>query len=344
VTHKSRVIWLAILLTSPIVVLTQPPEYTLIQLQGAGVGRAFAINERGHIVGRLGPFPTFAVMWDDDGSIIARDPTPGSDSEARGINNRGQVVGYQQGLGNVLWEDGTTIGLDGTDLGDISPAAINSRGQIAGAIPTPISGERHAALWENGTIVDVGVLPGDTSSNAQAINNRGQIVGWSSSFSGVYRAFIWDNGTMSELPGLDGQEGQDTYASDINNRGQVVGSSGSRPVMWENGIPIPLDTFLPSTSGRAFGINDSGDIVGYLQSPTSSDFLPVLWQNGTPLALPTPPLNPSPGSAAVDINNRGTIIGYWVHFPGGGETVPLLWVRNARSEIDPTPRVTRSRP
>ena len=329
VTHRSRLIWLAILLTSPVAVLTQPPEYTLVRPEQAGVGRALAINERGQIVGFLGPFPTFAVMWDDDGRIIARDPTPGSDSEAHGINNRGQVVGYQEGLGNVLWEDGTMIGLDGSDLGEISPAAINNRGQVVGSIATAIAGEYHAALWDNGTIVDLGVLPGDSSSNARAINSRGQIIGTSSA-GPLDRAFIWDKGTMSELPGLDGQEGQDTLAFDINNRGQVVGSSGLRPVIWENGTPVPLDTFLPSTTGRAFGINDSGDIVGFLQSPTSSDYLPVLWQNGTALALPTPPLNPSPGSAAVDINNRGTIIGYWVHFPGGGETVPLLWVR-ARS-------------
>ena len=82
-----------------------------------------------------------------------------------------------------------------------------------------------------------------------AINNRGQIIG--SSYSGDFgrggRAFIWDRGIMSELPGLDGQEDQDTSASDINNRGQVVGYSGRalRPVMWEKGIPIPLETLPP---------------------------------------------------------------------------------------------------
>jgi probable HAF family extracellular repeat protein len=83
------------------------------------------------------------------------------------------VVGYQEGLGNVLWEDRTMIGLDGSDLGEITPAAINNRGQIVGTIPTAIAGEPHAALWESGTIVDLGVLPGDSSSSARAINNRG---------------------------------------------------------------------------------------------------------------------------------------------------------------------------
>ena len=86
------------------------------------------------------------------------------------------------------------------------------------------------------------------------INNRGQIIG--SSYSGDFgrggHAFIWDKGIMSELPALDGQEGEDTSASDINNRGQVVGYSGRelRPVMWENGIPIPLETLPPFDERR----------------------------------------------------------------------------------------------
>jgi probable HAF family extracellular repeat protein len=319
-------IWLAILLLSPVVVLTRAPEYTLVQLFGDG--RPSAINERGHIVGTIGGYYNpKAVMWDDDGSILAMNTTPGVFSYAYGINNRGQVVGYTYGRGAVLWEDATTIGLDGIALGEIAPAAINERGQIVGSIPTAIANERHAALWQDGTIIDLGVLPGDISSEAVAINDRSEIIG--RSYSGAqWRAVIWDKGTLSELPGISGQS---TAASDINNRGQVVGVSGSLPVMWENGIPVLLETLPNLTRGSAAGINDNGDIVGTLAGPTSWPRVPVLWRNGRPVALPalSYPIPFASYDVATDINNSGTIIGYRTFNYGEGSG-PLLWVRNAQ--------------
>jgi hypothetical protein len=50
VTHRFRFIWLAILLTSPIVTFTKDPDHALVQLPG-GTGYALGINERGQIVG-----------------------------------------------------------------------------------------------------------------------------------------------------------------------------------------------------------------------------------------------------------------------------------------------------
>jgi probable HAF family extracellular repeat protein len=263
------------------------------------------------------------VIWDDRSVIPLFLPL----GIAYDINNRGEVVGIAAN-GNVLWDHGTMI-----DLGEISPVAINDRGQIAGGIKTANAPETHAALWENGAIVDLGVLPGDSSSFAQAINNSGQIIG--SSYltkSGAplrRRAFIWDKGTMLDLPGLDGQ---DADALAINDRGQVVGDSGLRPVMWENGVAIPLETLpAPLTFGRATAINNKGDIVGFLGSPACSCRLPVLWENGTPVALPMfPSLSSFPNDyQPTDINNSGTIIGYQQRF----ERVvwPLVWVRNGRS-------------
>ena len=321
-THKSRLIWLAILLTSPIVAFTKDPDYALVQLPG-GMGYPLAINERGQIVGFLDPYIFHAVIW-EDGSVIPLFPPT---STAHDINNRGQVVGVAGGV-NVLWDHGTMI-----DLGEITPDAINDRGQIVGFIRTANVLEIHAALWENGTIVDLGVLPGDSSSFAAAINNRGVIIGTSSS-GARGRAFIWDKGIMSELPGLDGE---DTRALDINNRGQVVGYSGVRPVMWENDIPSPLETLPNSISGAAVAINNNGDIVGRLvvvQKKGPEGFaghVPVIWENGKPVALPMfPPSLSFPNDYyPTDINNSGTIIGYQQR----SERVvfPLVWVRNAQS-------------
>ena len=272
-THRSRLICVVILLTCPILVLTKDPDYTIMELPtlpSFTLGPPSAINERGQIVGTLGFVQTHAVMWDDGTVIDLEGPfVPGHFSEAHGINNRGQVTGRQtiglsEGHG-VIWEKGTV-----TDLGEFSPGDINERGQIVGMIGS------NAVVWQNGTAVELGVLPGDATSQASAINNRGQIVGisYTAGFSSS-RAFIWDRGKISELPGL---EGQNTDAFDINERGQAVGSSGLLPVMWavlwRNGKPMALPTLPPSpvtpNDYVATGINNGGTIIG---SRTYSGFL-----------------------------------------------------------------------
>jgi uncharacterized membrane protein len=136
---------------------------------------------------------------------------------------------------------------------------------------------------------------------------------------------------MSELPGLEGE--QYSFAEDINDRGQVVGYSGPWPVIWEDGTLIRLEILPPFTSGQALGINNTGQVVGFLEFPTAPTGLPtrvpVLWENGRATVLPMLPPDPDFRNeyVATDINNRGTIIGY--HRRGGLH--PLVWVRNARS-------------
>ena len=70
-------------------------------------------------------------------------------------------------------------------------------------------------------IIDLGTL-GGTFSDARAINERGQVVGESTTASGEEHAFLWQDGTMSDLGTLSGDQSE---ANGINNRGQVVGGS-----------------------------------------------------------------------------------------------------------------------
>jgi probable HAF family extracellular repeat protein len=107
--------------------------------------------------------------------------------------------------------------------------AINNRGQIVGIAENAAS-RVHAFLWENGTMIDLGTLPGDVLSRARGINNRGQIVGESISAGGFRRAFLWKDGTMIDLGALAG--GSPSSAWDINAHGDVAGESGDRAVLW----------------------------------------------------------------------------------------------------------------
>ena len=71
-------------------------------------------------------------------------------------------------------------------------------------------------------MTDLGTGP---SSRAEAINNRGQVVG-TACHDGVQetpcRGFLWQDGAITQLGTLGGTCSR---AMDINNRGQVVGMS-----------------------------------------------------------------------------------------------------------------------
>jgi probable HAF family extracellular repeat protein len=101
---------------------------------------------------------------------------------------------------------------------------------------TPFSStnERHAFLWRSGSgMQDLGTL-GGTSSGASAINNRGQVVGYSETVSGALHVFIYSNGQVTDLYGLiDPALGLTLHwATDINHSGQIITSgTNSHPYL-----------------------------------------------------------------------------------------------------------------
>ena len=77
-------------------------------------------------------------------------------------------------------------------------------------------------VFSQSNIVDLGTL-GGPHSNAYAINDSGQVVGWSYVASGKMHAFLW---TLKEgMRDLGTLGGADSVAKSINYQGQVVGNS-----------------------------------------------------------------------------------------------------------------------
>jgi probable HAF family extracellular repeat protein len=170
--------------------------------------------------------------------------------------------------------------------GDTSGAAtaINDNGQIVG-----ISGicdqavgrhtARHAVLWENGGVTDLGNLGAQWWNTPTAINQRGDIVGFAGDPAfvegDILHAFVWtrENGIRPLKP-LKGRTPKhvDSEAYGINELGQIVGTScdadfvDCRAVIWNHGTyPADLNDFkgsFPIRLETAKGINDNGEITG----------------------------------------------------------------------------------
>jgi len=122
------------------------------------------------------------------------------------------------------------------------------------------------------SVTDLGVLPGDTDSDAWAINSAGDVVGLSNAAGGtpgaptVYHVFLYRSGRMARL-GIPLGSAWRGAALAINDRGQVVGRFAASPkadhaCLWAAGTQQDLGTLpgLPDTF--AAGLNDRGEIVG----------------------------------------------------------------------------------
>jgi len=76
-------------------------------------------------------------------------------------------------------------------------------------------------------MTDLGTL--GSYSRAQGINDRGQVVGFSTTPSGYEHAFIWEKGQMTDLGALYSYK---SLAHRINNLGQFVGDTSTDPYVW----------------------------------------------------------------------------------------------------------------
>ncbi|MEO7718946.1 MAG: PEP-CTERM sorting domain-containing protein [Capsulimonas sp.] len=233
------------------------PSYTLTDLgvlPGYSYSSGNKINNFGNVAGTsYGPSGSHGFFY--NGSLHDVGTFGGNSSEALGINNLNQVVGFAakpdnyseafmydgslhdlgRGAAFGINDQGHVVGADansgwyydgsvrhtiGTLGGSVSAGVnVNSSDLVAG-YATTASGDFHAISYHNGVLTDLGTL-GGTSSSGHDVNDSGIIVGTSTIGAGSHHAFIDNNGVMTDINGGGFQE---SYGYGINSAGDVVGS------------------------------------------------------------------------------------------------------------------------
>lgn len=281
------------------------------------------INDSGQVSGTAASTTvdaSFAVRWNSPSSqptaltgLIPFDVTQTLLPFDAGwtINNPGAVAGTvwtpAGGTNAALWQPGSTtvtdLGNFGGQFTNVFNHMINDAGTVVGTGQTENGEASRGGAWINGGAPELlALLPGGVNSEANGINNLGQIVGAA------------NNGDFDDI-------------GDINV-----------PVLW-NGVneqPTLLGT-LGGARGMALSINDDGLIVGFSEG-TDGKAHPTLWANGQIIDLlqfvPTnliaagwhivdDPISQSSimSSDWLDINNQGVIV---TNLYNGDNTIPFM--------------------
>ncbi|MEH2162000.1 MAG: hypothetical protein V7K38_13375 [Nostoc sp.] len=239
--------------------------------------------------------------------------------------------------------------------GAVNAASINDFGQIAGRFDTgatftntnattgvvqPNNLVRQGFIWENGTLTaltstgvkngesDFGAADGATVSlltpNVNTISDRGIILGTGDEVrqpipKATDRALLWekDNGTYSLTINDFGKV--ESYFLDTNESNLIVGRNidaqeFEKPLYWENGVVTGLAE-LGGDGGTARGVNDYGQIAGYVDSDGILDGVAkntaIVWEKDANGVYQLTNLGTFGAEQATlrDINNGGQIVG-----------------------------------
>ena len=195
--------------------------------------------------------PTLDPFLWENGTMIDLGTLGGTFGGAQCANNRGQVTGSSNLLGDsashpFFWDRGvmTDIGTFGGNFG--FPTWINDFGEVVGRANLPGDQIHHAFLWRDGVLTDLGTF--GTNSTAFQINSSHQIVGASRIDAQNNHAFLSENGgpiiDLNTLIASNPSSLTLVGAFNINDRGEITGL-GAPPGVPPTGTDAPgLHPFL----------------------------------------------------------------------------------------------------
>ena len=203
----------------------------------------------------------------------------------------------------------------------VSLGLLGSTGLVSGQTPSY-------------TYTDLGVPTSVAASSnafsyATGINDSGTIVGEFGSLAGYQgHAFSYANGTMTDLSqAITGSTSGECYAYGIDAAGDIVGAInsyalGETPSAFllpaEGGV-ASIPPLSPGSAVVAYGINNSGQIVGWSMNSAGNGFHAYIYAGGQTHDLGVLQTGSDQGSIALNVNDSGVVVGNSVKFiPGLG--------------------------
>ena len=241
-----------------------------------------ALNQSGTIVGYYQPVGGAVHGYKEDGLSFTTVEPPGSlGSSVEGINDHGDMVGVycptlkgcpgETGQYGFSYKNGTYHKL-AYPLPKVATIAnaINNLGQVVGGYcPGPVAcapgggiqPSAHAFSLSRSVYTTVD-FPGALGTEAQGVNDAGDIVGYYEELSGRVHGYLYSAGVFSTI---DPPGATYTLARGINNAGTITGGfidagGHGHAFTFQYGAYTTVD--VPhSTSSSGNGINNAGAFV-----------------------------------------------------------------------------------
>lgn len=222
------------------------------------------------------------------------------------------------------------------DIGVVQPGDTASQG--FGVSPAGIAVGRsfqangtQAFTWTlNGGIVGLPNLSGRSYCVSNSANDSGIVVGTGSTtaFGSGRLPVIWQNGTASQLPLPADQTLGDANSVNASNvaAGSVNAGSDQRGVVYSGGSAtiITQTTTNGSFFLTAFGINDSGRVVGQGIDPqNAARNVGIVYDIGQGMAFEVGALPGANGALNFGVSNNGYVVGSSMQNQGPG--LPFIW-------------------
>ena len=297
---------------------------TFYAITDLGPGRAYAINESGHVAGEtaLRNGELHAFLWTPDG-LTDLSTLGGRTSRAYDINANDWIVGEAEDVTGAsfacLWRHGSPTNL--AEGGTIH--AINDAGAMAGVV------NERAIYWPGPDATPTPVTAAGAIGIAFDLDPSDHIVGqgeMGDPAGRVSRAFVFMGGVAAGLADLG--RGLSSSAQAINAPGQIAGFFESirgqtHAFIFDGNGLRDLDT-LNNAYSSAYGLNNLGDAVGVMFSSPNDDDQAFISSGGQMYNL-NDLLDTREDWMLVeawDINTAGQIVGYGIK--DGGEHAYLL--------------------
>jgi uncharacterized membrane protein len=222
------------------------------------------------------------------------------------------------------------------DIGviDVGDTASQGFGVSDGGIAVGRSirtGGSQAFTWTlNGGIVGLPNLAGRNHAVSNSANDNGVVVGTAATtlFGSSRLPVIWQNGAVSQLPLPPGETLGDANSVNASNvaAGSVDGGSLQRGAIYSggSGTIIAQTTANGSFFVTAFGINDSGRVVGQGIDPmNAARNVGIVYDIGQTMAFEVGALPGFNGALAFAVSNTGYVVGSSMLNQGSG--LPFIW-------------------